>query len=131
MEIVTHPMTLDYHMHFCWERIMKRAIALGYRSHQTSTCGLHIHVNRNSLSENYDEQESIISRILYFVEHHWNELLKFSRRSEATMSRSLILLVYIPSQRIFSKDVAKIKLMHCSMMTISSARDRNRLVLFL
>ncbi|MBR4021993.1 MAG: amidoligase family protein [Ruminococcus sp.] len=87
MEIVTHPMTLDYHKHFCWERIMKRAIALGYRSHQTSTCGLHIHVNRNSLSENYDEQESIISRILYFVEHHWNELLKFSRRSEATMSR--------------------------------------------
>ena len=87
MEIVTHPMTLDYHKHFCWERIMKRAIALGYRSHQTSTCGLHIHVNRNSLSDNYDEQESIISRILYFVEQHWNELLKFSRRSEATMSR--------------------------------------------
>ena len=87
MEIVTHPMTLDYHKHFCWERIMKRAIALGYRSHQTSTCGLHIHVNRNSLSDNYDEQESIISRILYFVEMHWNELLKFSRRSEATMSR--------------------------------------------
>ena len=29
----------------------------------------------------------MISRILYFVEHHWNELLKFSRRSEYAMNR--------------------------------------------
>ncbi len=66
---------------------MKKAIYLGYRSHQTSTCGLHIHVNRDSLGLNRDEQEEVISRILYFVEHHWNEILKFSRRSEYAMNR--------------------------------------------
>lgn len=87
MEIVTHPMSLEYHKQFCWENIMKRATSLGYRSHQTSTCGLHIHVNRTSLGDTHEEQEEVISRILYFVEHHWNELLKFSRRSEAAMSR--------------------------------------------
>ncbi len=87
MEIVTHPMTLDYHKNYCWEDIMRKAVSLGYRSHQTSTCGLHIHVNKTSLGENNEEQEDVISRILYFVEHHWNELLKFSRRSEATMNR--------------------------------------------
>lgn len=87
MEIVTHPMSLEYHKQFCWENIMKKAISLGYRSHQTSTCGLHIHVNRTSLGDTHEEQEEVISRILYFVEHHWNELLKFSRRSEAAMSR--------------------------------------------
>ena len=81
MELVTHPMSLDYHKQFQWDEIMKKAIYLGYRSHQTSTCGLHVHVNRDCLGENRDEQDETISRILYFVEHHWNELLKFSRRS--------------------------------------------------
>lgn len=87
MEIVSHPMTLEFHKSFCWEDIMRKAISLGYRSHQTSTCGLHIHVNRDCLGEDRDDQEEVISRILYFVEHHWNELLKFSRRSEYSMNR--------------------------------------------
>ena len=88
MEIVTHPMSLDYHLNnFCWEDVLCECVKLGYRSHQTSTCGLHIHVNKNSLGKNSSEQDEVISRILYFVEHHWNELLKFSRRSEYTMNR--------------------------------------------
>ncbi len=87
MEIVSHPMTLDFHKGFCWEDIMRKAISLGYRSHQTGTCGLHIHVNRNCLGEDRDDQEMVIGKILYFVEHHWNEVLKFSRRSEYTMNR--------------------------------------------
>lgn len=88
MEIVTHPMTLDYHLNgFCWKDVMHECVRLGYRSHQTSTCGLHIHVNRDSLGKTSDEQEEVVSRILYFVEHHWNEMLKFSRRSEYAMNR--------------------------------------------
>ena len=87
MEIVSHPMSLDYHKQFQWDEIMKKVISLGYRSHQTSTCGLHIHVNRDGLGETREEQDEVISRILYFVEHHWNELLKFSRRSEYSMNR--------------------------------------------
>ena len=87
MELVTHPMSLDYHKNYQWEEIMKKAISLGYRSHQTSTCGLHIHVNRSCLGETHDEQEDVISRILFFVETHWAELLRFSRRSEYSMNR--------------------------------------------
>lgn len=87
MELVSHPMTLDYHKDYCWENVMHKAVSLGYRSHQTSTCGLHIHINRTAFSDNREEQDEVISRILYFVEHHWNEMLKFSRRSEYTMNR--------------------------------------------
>lgn len=87
MELVTHPMSIEYHKNYQWEEIMKKAISLGYRSHQTSTCGLHIHVNRSSLGETHDEQEDVISRILFFVETHWAELLRFSRRSEYSMNR--------------------------------------------
>ena len=87
MEIVSHPMTLEFHKDFCWENIMKKAIYLGYRSHQTSTCGLHVHVNRDCLGEDRGDQEMVIGKILYFVEHHWNEMLKFSRRSEYSINR--------------------------------------------
>ena len=87
MEIVTHPMSLKYHEKFCWKEILRKAVSMGYRSHQTGTCGLHIHVNRRSFGDTHEAQEEVISRILYFVEHHWNELLTFSRRSEYTMNR--------------------------------------------
>lgn len=87
MELVTHPMTLNYHKSFCWQEIMTKAISMGYRSHQTSTCGLHVHVNRSCLGDTQEEQELVIGHILLFIEQHWNELLKFSRRSEYSMAR--------------------------------------------
>lgn len=86
-EIISHPMSLEFHQDFCWEDIMRHCVDLGYRSHQTRTCGLHIHVNRDSLGQDYDAQEQTISRILYFIEMHWPEMLKFSRRSECNMNR--------------------------------------------
>lgn len=87
-EIVSHPMTLNYHLdEMDWESILETARSLGYRSHDTSTCGYHIHVSRNSLGNTYDEQEDVISRIMYFIELHWNEMLKFSRRTESNMNR--------------------------------------------
>lgn len=87
-EIVSHPMTLDYHMNeMDWESVLHEAVNMGYRSHQTETCGLHIHVNRDSFGENQAEQEEIISRILFFIEKNWNEIFRFSRRNEYNMNR--------------------------------------------
>ena len=87
-EIVSHPMTLDYHTEeMNWKGIFREAVSMGYRSHQTSTCGLHVHINRNAFGDNQAEQEDVISRILFFVEKHWNELFTFSRRSSYNMSR--------------------------------------------
>jgi len=86
MEIVSHAMTLEYHKEFCWKAVMIKAVELGYRSHQTETCGLHIHVNRNSFSEFRDEQDRVISRILFFVEMHWNEIVRFTRRTEESIN---------------------------------------------
>ena len=87
-EIVSHPMSLDYHMNTMnWKEIFDKAVSMGYRSHQTSTCGLHCHVSRLGFSILSEIQEAVIARIVYFVENHWNELLKFSRRTEANMNR--------------------------------------------
>ncbi|MDD3570370.1 MAG: amidoligase family protein [Lachnospiraceae bacterium] len=88
LEIVTHPMTLDYHMtQTPWQAIVNKALELGYKSHQTSTTGLHCHVNRTSLGETVEEQEVTISKVLFFVERFWDELLRFSRRTEYQVNR--------------------------------------------
>ncbi len=87
-EIVSHPMTLDYHTNnMCWLDVMNKALQMNYRSHQTSTCGLHIHINRSALGKDHNDIEATIARIVHFVELHWNELLKFSRRTEDNINR--------------------------------------------
>lgn len=87
-EIVTHPMTLRYHLkNMPWAEVLNKAISLGYRSHQSGTCGLHVHVSRASFGANEVEQEAVIARILYFIEKHWSEMLKFSRRTETQINR--------------------------------------------
>ena len=87
-EIVSHPMTLEYHRNrMNWRAIMDEAVSLGYRSHQTRTCGLHVHVSRAAFGKTYDEQEECISRVVFFVENHWNDLVRFSRRHTEQLNR--------------------------------------------
>lgn len=82
-EIVTHPMTLAYHLsEMPWEDVLHEAVRMDYTSHQAGTCGLHVHVNRTAFGDTEDEQDAVIARILYFFEKHWEELLKFSRRTQ-------------------------------------------------
>lgn len=87
-ELVTHPMTLDFHRsQMPWKEILHRAVSLGYRSHQAQTCGLHIHVNRTTFGRSEEMQDACIARVLYFFEKHWEELLKFSRRTPRQLER--------------------------------------------
>ena len=66
---------------------MAEAVSLGYRSHQACTCGLHIHISCLAFGRTAAQQEAAIARLLYFVEKHWNELLKFSRRTNRQLER--------------------------------------------
>lgn len=87
-EIVSHPMTPEYHTNAMpWEEVLQKALALGYYSHQTNTCGLHMHVGRVAFGETYEEQEAAIARVVYFIENHWQEMVRFSRRTEASLNQ--------------------------------------------
>lgn len=88
MELVTHPLTFQYHLgSMPWKELLQEAVSLGYCSHKGGTCGLHVHINRSAFGETEYEQEPAIARILYFVEKHWDELLKFSRRTPRQLER--------------------------------------------
>ena len=87
-EIVSHPMTLDYHKNVMnWPEVFAKALEMDYASHNTSTCGLHVHCNRTAFGTEEDEQEASIGRVVFFIEKNWNELTKFSRRKLASLER--------------------------------------------
>ena len=87
-ELVTHPMTLDCHREeMPWAEVLKAAVSLGYTSHQSGSCGLHVHVSRLAFGQTEVRQEAAIARVLYFFEKFWDELLKFSRRTPRQLER--------------------------------------------
>ena len=87
-ELVSHPMSLIYHKErMPWAAILRRAVKMGYTSHQADTCGLHIHVSREAFGRTEAEQDAAIARVLYFFEKNWAEMLKFSRRTQYQLNR--------------------------------------------
>lgn len=80
-EIVTHPASLEYHLtKMPWEAICETALSHGQKSHQANTCGLHVHVSRNSLGNSAKSIDLTISKLILLFWRHWRNLVKFSRR---------------------------------------------------
>jgi len=88
-EIVTHPATLEYHVkRFPWEDICRVALNYGYRSHDTNTCGLHIHASRSLFGETEVEQDLTIAKIMLLFDRWYDDqIVKFARRNLANMRR--------------------------------------------
>jgi len=93
VEIVTHPLSYKYfRKKFPLQEICNISIENGYISHDTNTCGLHVHISKKHFGE-YDssndspECEANIGKFILFFESHWQELIKFSRRSIRSLER--------------------------------------------
>lgn len=86
LELVTHPCTLAEHrVSVPWAETMEAFRQMGYNSPNAGTCGLHVHVNRDALGEHSAAQDETVGKILYLFERFWQEVLRFSRRTESQM----------------------------------------------
>lgn len=85
-EIITQPATLAYHssIRSVYKKLFKSLVNDGYRSHNTNSCGLHIHFSRKYYESNEEEN---ISKLLYLVERFWDEIVIFSRRDYRSLER--------------------------------------------
>lgn len=82
IEIISQPCTLDYHLNeFPWEDIAQVARRYDFKSHDAGTCGLHVHVSCAALGETGTEQDLTKAKIAILFDHLWEQLVKFSRRS--------------------------------------------------
>jgi hypothetical protein len=82
-EIVTYPLSLDYHKTVMpYDELFRRLHADGYTSNDNSTCGLHIHVGRSGLGATARSQNPAIGRLIWVFEAFKDQIKKFSRRKE-------------------------------------------------
>ena len=88
LEITTHPCTLEYHKSLNYKKVFKWLLDNDYRSHDTSTCGLHVHVSRNYLGNTITKQYLNIAKLLYVVEKHWKNISMIARRGNNSYSRN-------------------------------------------
>lgn len=87
-EIVSHPCTLEYHTRYMeWENVMQICIENGFRSHDARTCGLHIHIDRDTFGITADEQDLNIAKLIMLIDKFWVKVVKFSRRAQDQLSR--------------------------------------------
>lgn len=88
VEIVTHPCTLAYHSYeLRWAEIARLCKSYGFKSHNAGTCGLHIHIGREQMGSSYEEQRRTAGNIVLLADRVWDELVKFSRRTEEQLDR--------------------------------------------
>lgn len=81
-EIITNPGTLAFHkaLRQSYEDGFRTLVRMGFRSFNTNTCGMHIHVNRDFFGNNVNAQNNNIEKIIAISEKFYDELLTFSRR---------------------------------------------------
>lgn len=82
IEFATMPCSLEYHKQMPYKKMFEYLDANGYKAHDTSTCGLHIHANRTYLGKTELMQQLTISKILYILEKFNDEICVIARRDE-------------------------------------------------
>lgn len=89
IEIVSHPATLEYHLNnFPWSEICRVALSYGYRSHDTDTCGLHVHASRSLFGISLMEQDLTIAKIMLLFDRWYDSYtVQFARRNLMKMRR--------------------------------------------
>lgn len=127
MEMVSDPRSLKSHYEVAdkLKEGFKMLVDNGYRSNDTSTCGLHFHVSRpyqkeiddlrysdneedkKKREELINKQEEIIDRIILVMETYKEELVKFSRRKDRTWCKWLSDVVSCDNGKITSLDFIK------------------------
>jgi hypothetical protein len=81
-EIVTHPATLEHHMHTMpWRDIISAARDYDYTSHDAGTCGLHIHASRTLFGDDKTTQDLNIAKCILLIDFWFEQyIVPFSRR---------------------------------------------------
>jgi len=84
IEIVSHPATLQYHLTSgYWDLILKFLKEKLYKSHDTETCGLHVHVGKKELTALQT------SKIKFFTENNIEFVEALSRRTRNSYCRAI------------------------------------------
>ena len=84
IEFATMPCSLEYHKNnMNYKQMFQYLDENGYKAHDTTTCGLHVHANRSYLGKTELMQQLTISKILYILEKFNDEICVIARRDNS------------------------------------------------
>lgn len=86
-EIITKPHTEEAFYALPWRDILTACVEEGYKSHNTSTCGLHLHLSRVLFGESAEKQERAIAKLIKFYDTFYADIVRVSRRGADTAER--------------------------------------------
>lgn len=82
IELDTMPCSLEYHKNkMNYKEMFKYLDEQGYKGHDCSTAGLHIHANRDYLGKTKTQQDLVISKILYIIEKFNDNICVIGRKN--------------------------------------------------
>lgn len=91
VELVTHPISplvlMSGEGRAMWEHVCASATAEGMRSHDTRTCGLHVHVNRDFFGAGARARMLAEYKLLTVADRFFEPLAIFSRRKRDRLDR--------------------------------------------
>ena len=106
-ETITRPHTKEELFKIDWKAVLKCYSDNGMISHTTNRCGLHIHASRTLFGDDKDTQDDNVAKIIFFHEYFWDDMVKFSRRTNFGYCEKSIRDGYITEDQ--AKKFAKIK----------------------
>lgn len=122
-EMISYPGSLHYHMEeMPYADLFRKASDYDYKSHDTDTCGLHIHVGRSCLTS------SDTYKIVMLAKRFEKELTKFSRRRSENLSQwasfGRMLTGYDPDE-IYNDDSARDVINFCNRYQAVNLTNRS------
>lgn len=83
-ECITQPCSLLYHQKkFPWRALLAAARSCGFKSHDTTTCGLHVHIGRSSVLDQETE-----AKLDLFINRNIDMWEKVARRSSEQWAKA-------------------------------------------
>lgn len=81
-EIVSMPIAFNAWRSLPLKDFFDYTVSVGGRAHDTNTCGLHMHIDRD-----YIPDENIIRKCLFFLSNNKEDVLQFTRRNPRRMNQ--------------------------------------------
>lgn len=86
-EIISQPHDLEALKALNWSDAFRSLIDNEYRSHDTDTCGLHLHFSKEWCGDTEAERVRSVAKIVMFYDKNWEALYKLSRRDNTEYCR--------------------------------------------
>lgn len=124
IEIVSHPATLRYHRDYMpWKQLLSDLAQAGARSHDARTCGLHIHLSKNSV-----KPVDLIKTVYLYYSPTWQTLLtRVCRRHLGTYHAMTGKDVSKPRLHLATNAHSRYELVNTNHVTIEFRQPRGTL----